>query len=161
MNEPTNVQEHAPSPAAACSDPQPTSERPDQPDNKAAGEGRVARLVRCSSLSPNGWIVFPSEDAYQIACNDARKAGDADRLEHILNRSLLDWPASCHRLKQREPSLIFRVNVVRQDEDDTFQTFLVGKDLRVLFEDLGKLLLSGVVAHCSVSVESVKIESHV
>ena len=53
MNEPTNVQEHAPSPAAACSDPQLASERPDQPDNKAAGEGRVARLVRCSSF----WVV--------------------------------------------------------------------------------------------------------
>jgi hypothetical protein len=45
-NSPTNVQEHAPSPAAACSAPQPASERPDQSDNKAAGEGRVARLVR-------------------------------------------------------------------------------------------------------------------
>ena len=60
MNEPTNVQEHAPSPAAACSDPQPASERPDQPDNKAAGEGRVARLVRCSSVSPRGAVSYES-----------------------------------------------------------------------------------------------------
>jgi hypothetical protein len=145
---PTNVKAHAPA-------------APNSESNLSADSGLHDAACSLSSLSPNGWIVFPSEDAYQIACNNARKAGDSDLLEDILNKSLLDWPAFRHRLEKREPRPIFRVDVVRQKEDESFKTLLVGEDLRVLFDDLSKLLLSGVVGHCSVSVESVKIENHV
>ena len=129
-------------------------------ENAVEGVG-ASRLVRNLPSSPHGWIVFPSEEAYQIAYNQSRVEGDDELRDHIVNRSLLDWPALCHRLKARELGVVFRVNVVRQDEDQPLQTLLVGKDLCVLFEELGKLLVSGVVAHCSVEVESVKIEGHV
>ena len=129
-------------------------------ENAVEGVG-ASRLVRNLSSSPHGWIVFPSEEAYQIAYNQSRVDGDDELRDRIVNRSLLDWPCLRERLEKRGSRPLFRLKVVSSQEDQPLQTLLVGEDLCVLFDNLGKLLLSGVVAHCSVDVESVKIEGHV
>ena len=43
-------QEHAPSPAGACADTPETVEATENPNNEAAGDGCVSRLVGCSSF---------------------------------------------------------------------------------------------------------------
>lgn len=56
----TNVKEHAPSPAGASVDSSGKPEPSPTPENRAAGDGCVTRLVRCSSSSPVEWA-FPNE----------------------------------------------------------------------------------------------------
>ena len=147
----TNVQEHAPSPAAACSDPQPASERPDQPDNKAAGEGRVARLVRCSSSS------VETLDA-RVESSNLRSSGASLQSRILLNKIRI------LRLKLLQFRLDFRYSLflLRADGLKFFPaTFAALLEAIRLY--LGRHLGYDVVNvfQSTHSVESVKIESHV
>ena len=76
-------------------------------------------------------------------------------LERIINRSTLEWVGFRGSLEKRVPGPVFRVNVVGEDSDQSFQTMLVGDDLFYLFAEVRKLLLSDVVGHIGITINSL------
>ena len=111
------------------------------------------------TTSPTGWRVFSDASEYEIAAAQAHASGDVEELDRIVNRSVLEWVGFCRSLEIRVPGPVFRVNVVGEDSDESFQTMLVGDDLCYLFAEVRKLLLSGIVGH--ICITCISLESNV
>ena len=108
----------------------------------------------CSACreSSRGWLVFSSEDAREIALNDARLRGDREMEERILSKSSLDLPAFRKQLELRVSGAKFLENPPTDDVQDSFQLHLIAEDFGNVFSKIRELFLSGVITHCSLDL---------
>lgn len=100
------------------------------------------------------WNIFESEQAREIAMNEAKAARDEAAFTDICDRSSLNFPGFSEALKLRDATgfRIFGVKVASKDTDQLLELSLVGNDLSYLFAKVRELLLSGVVTHIGVDI---------
>jgi hypothetical protein len=100
------------------------------------------------------WSVFESEQAREIAMNEAKAAKAEATFTDICERSSLDFPGFGKALKLRDATgfRVFGVKVAAKDTDQLLELSLVGDDLSYLFAKVRELLLSGVVTHISIDI---------
>jgi len=95
--------------------------------------------------------VFKSQNDISTAWNEAYLAED-EALKESLSRSTLDLMGFRQAIELVHPGATFGEDLSSDDTEKSFQLRLVAEDFGYVLAEVRKLLVSGVVTHCSLDL---------